>query len=69
MTAYDDLDSPAGDARRTPQRSARNCLAGAARPRYADLLLEDYPRDLPKREIEITEAAQRLANALHLHLD
>ena len=28
-----------------------------------------YPRELPKREIEITEAAQRLANALHLHLD
>ena len=29
----------------------------------------DYPHDLPKREIEISEAAQRLANALQLHLD
>ena len=28
-----------------------------------------FPTDLPKREIEITEAAQRIANALHLHLD
>jgi hypothetical protein len=28
-----------------------------------------WPTDQPKREIQITEAAQRIANALHLHLD
>jgi hypothetical protein len=30
---------------------------------------EDYPREVPKREIRISEAAQRIANALELHLD
>jgi hypothetical protein len=30
---------------------------------------EDYPAEVGKREIEISEAAARLANALHLHLD
>ena len=37
----------------------------------AQLVPEDtgFPSDLPKREIEVTEAAQRIANALSLHLD
>jgi len=35
---------------------------------YTDLYT-DFPHDLPKGGIEISEAAQRLANALHLHLD
>ena len=43
-------------------------VQAAARPapsiRYAD-----YPREVAKREIRVTEAAARLANALHLHLD
>lgn len=30
---------------------------------------EDYPREVPKREIRVSEAAQRIANALELHLD
>ncbi len=30
---------------------------------------EDYPSEIPKREIRISEAAQRLANAMELHLD
>jgi hypothetical protein len=30
---------------------------------------EDYPREIVKRDIRISDAAQRLANALHLHLD
>jgi hypothetical protein len=29
----------------------------------------DYPREIGKREIRVTDAAARLANALHLHLD
>ena len=40
----------------------------APRLAYTDLYT-DFPHDLPKGEIEITEAAQRIANALHLHLD
>jgi hypothetical protein len=35
---------------------------------YTDLYTS-FPHDLPKGGIEISEAAQRLANALHLHLD
>ena len=30
---------------------------------------DEFPREVPKRDIQISEAAQRLANALHLHLD
>ena len=30
---------------------------------------EDFPREVPKRDIEVSDAAARLANALHLHLD
>ncbi len=33
------------------------------------LQYDDFPREVPKREIRVEEAAQRLANALHLHLD
>jgi hypothetical protein len=40
----------------------------APRLAYTDLY-SDFPHDLPKGGIEISEAAQRLANALHLHLD
>jgi hypothetical protein len=29
----------------------------------------DYPREVPKRDIRVSEAATRIANALHLHLD
>jgi hypothetical protein len=67
VTAYDDLDSPATmhvDAAAAGQRLPRL----APRLAYADLYT-GFPHDLPKREIEVTEAAQRIANALHLHLD
>ena len=30
---------------------------------------EDYPREVAKREITVSAAATRIANALHLHLD
>ena len=30
---------------------------------------EDFPREVPKRDIRVSDAAARLANALHLHLD
>jgi hypothetical protein len=41
-------------------------LPEAAAP---SLRYEDFPHDAPKPEIEITEAATRIANALELHLD
>ena len=67
MTAYHDLDSPQtmhADAAAVGQRLPRL----APRLAYADLYT-GYLQDLPKREIQIGEAAQRIANALHLHLD
>ncbi len=67
MTAYDDLDSAQvmhADAAAVGQRLP----LVAPTVDYADLFTS-YPRDLPKREIEVTVAAQRIANALHLHLD
>ncbi len=30
---------------------------------------EDYPTEVGKREIRVSDAAARIANALHLHLD
>jgi hypothetical protein len=67
VSAFFELDSP-----QTMQADA--AVVGARLPLvaprlvYADLYA-GYPTDLPKGEIEITEAAQRIANALHLHLD
>jgi hypothetical protein len=64
VTAYDDLDSPTtmhADAAVAGQRLPRL----APRLAYADLYT-GFPHDLPKHEIEVTEAAQRIANALHL---
>jgi hypothetical protein len=67
VSAFYELDSPQtmrADAAAVGQRLP----LVAPRLAYTDLYA-GYPTDLPKREIEITEAAQRLANALQLHLD
>jgi hypothetical protein len=70
MTPFEEFASPA-DLRADCQAvNAR--LAAAARRAVApapSIRFEDYPREVAKRDIEISEAAQRLANALHLHLD
>jgi hypothetical protein len=47
------------------ERAARKAVTEPS----PSLRFEDFPRDLPKREITVSEAAARLANALHLHLD
>ena len=65
MTAYHELDSP-----QTMHTDAAATTRNLPTPHAApDYFVVDYDRDLPKREIRISEAAQRLANALHLHLD
>jgi len=69
---HDELDSPGSmsdDARAVGanlrlDRAARAAVAGAPSLQY-----HDFPREVPKREIAVSEAAARLANALHLHLD
>ena len=67
MTAYHDLDTPQTMHTDAAAVGARLPLL-APRLAYADLF-SGYPTDRPKPEIEVTEAAQRIANALHLHLD
>lgn len=50
---------------RTPgERAARAATAPAP-----SLLFEDYPREVHKQPIAISDAAARLGAALHLHLD
>ncbi len=44
-------------------------LARAARRPAPSIRFDDFPREVVKRDIEVGEAAQRLANALSLHLD
>jgi hypothetical protein len=46
------------------ERAARVAVEPAPSLSY-----DDFPREVPKREVRVNEAAQRIANALHLHLD
>ena len=46
------------------ERAARAAVAAPPSIRF-----EDYPAEVGKREIRVTDAAARIANALHLHLD
>jgi hypothetical protein len=77
--AYDDasttremcLDCKAVEAAlHLPERrtAAERAAAAAAKP-APSLLFEDYPREVRKPTIEVSEAAARLGAALHLHLD
>jgi hypothetical protein len=76
MSAYDDPATPAemhadceavgrnlGLERRL-ERAAESAVGPAP-----SIHFEDFPREMPKRDIQISDAAARLANALHLHLD
>ncbi|HEX3298004.1 MAG TPA: hypothetical protein VHR85_14385 [Nocardioides sp.] len=68
-SSYDEIDSPS-DMREdaaAARRALRVARAAAAGP--PSLEYDDYPREVPKRDIEVGEAAARIANALHLHLD
>ena len=47
------------------EQAARAAVAGDV----PSLHFEDFPREVGKREIRISDAAARLANALYLHLD
>jgi hypothetical protein len=67
VSAWFELDSPQTMHADAAATGARLSLV-TSRLAYTDVYT-GFPTDLPKREIEITEAAQRLANALHLHLD
>lgn len=60
---YDDARA-AGKNLRALDRAAHAIHRDPPSIRY-----DDYPREVTKREIRVSEAAVRLANALHLHLD
>ena len=69
---HDELGTPAELAADCQEigsnlRFERVAKAAAATP--PSIRFEDYPTEVGKREIRISDAAARLANALHLHLD
>jgi hypothetical protein len=66
VSAYFELDSPQTMHADAEAVEARLHLVAPRLP-FTDLY-SDYPTDQPKPVIEITEAAQRLAAALELHL-
>jgi hypothetical protein len=71
-TSYDEIDSPATmrvDAAAAGRALRLGRLAEAAVAGAPSLEYDDFPREVPKREIAIDDAAARIANALHLHLD
>ena len=51
------------------RRSAAERAARAAVKPSPSILFEDYPREVKKPTIEVSEAAARLAAAMELHLD
>jgi hypothetical protein len=77
--AYDDATSSgemAADCRAVERalhlprrRSAADRAARAAVGPAPSILFEDYPREVRKPSLEVSEAAARLGAALHLHLD
>ena len=70
--AYDELAPPRdmyADARLARHNLRLERAAKAAVEPAPSIHFDDYPHDIAKREIRVTDAAQRLANALHLHLD
>lgn len=72
MTAYDDLATPAqmqADCRAVGRHLHLERAAAKVSQPAPSILFEDFPREVPKREITISAAAQRIANALELHLD
>jgi hypothetical protein len=71
-TSYDDLETPAqmhADCLQVGRNLRLERAARAVVEPAPSLHFEDYPPEVRKREIPVSEAAARLASALHLHLD
>lgn len=70
--AYDDASTPqemSADCRAVGENLRLQKAARAAVQPAPSIHFEDYPREVAKREIRISDAATRIANALQLHLD
>ncbi|TIC88705.1 hypothetical protein E8D34_03275 [Nocardioides sp. GY 10113] len=70
MTPYEEIQAPSdlrADCEAVHRRLAQ-AEVRMVRP-APSIHFDEYPREVRKREIRIDEAAQRLANALELHLD
>jgi hypothetical protein len=63
VTAYHDLDSP--QTMRADAAAAGARLPATIVPLDGADLYAAYPTDLPKPEIEVSEAARRLADAIY----
>ena len=57
------------DAREVGRHLRLDQVARAVTELPPSIHFEDYPREIAKREIRVSDAAMRLANALYLHLD
>jgi hypothetical protein len=71
-TSYDEIDTPAAmraDAAAAGRAIKLDRVAEAAAAGAPSLEYDAYPREVTKAEITVDEAAARIANALHLHLD
>ena len=69
---HDELGTPAelaADCQEIGQNLRLERAAKAAVEAPPSIRFEDYPAEVGKREIRVSDAAARLANALHLHLD
>ena len=72
LPAYDDLPTTAelcADARETERRLAFTSVARDALRPAPSIRFEDQPQGLPKQDIDMLLAAQRIAGALGLDLD
>jgi len=70
MTPYEEIESPTqlrADCEAVNSRLDRAARKVVATP--PSIHFDEFPREVRKKDIQISEAAQRLANALHLHLD
>ena len=70
--AYDDFETVASmhaDCLQTETNLHLRKAAAIAVEPAPSIHFEDYPREVRKRDIEVTEAAARIANALNLYLD
>ena len=71
-TSYDEIDPPAAmreDAAAAGRALRLDRVAAAVAAGPPSLEYDEFPREVGKREIAVDEAATRIANALHLHLD